>query len=478
MGLGGLVDLAKNLLGDGGSAKADPSTFEIRELGGQERSIKLQGRGLPERPFELTTTQRMSTTWLPGYSEGTATLLGPAEEPTTARGFWKDRFIGKPSDPTSSLLGPAKDLVQGVSGAISGGFGPKGAASSDPIVVDGEPVESCRDAAKLFDSLCREGQQLEVSWDTQVRTGHLRRFVKRWHNAHDLEWEMEFEWIGRGERAPAADTKDQTGADIFGAVQGALDDLQAIADEVVAITDELQDAVISQLQTIDSIVTGIANAVSSAQANILGIGTALDSFSFGEFGGSGSGTGGGQASQAGGVAVSGAALQTATTPQQRAADVLALLGALVEACDQMAALADQRPYGAHHRDSQPRSRSGGTMTIGEANATGGQGPGLAGLPPTERLVITDWCRRLRTAALALRAEGVDRGARLAELLEEVLQAVHVARAGEDLRDVARTHYGSALDWRRLLLFNNLNTTRLVAGQVVLVPAATAEGGAL
>lgn len=480
MGLGGLVDLAKNFLGAGGAVVADPSTFEIKELGGQERSVKLQGWGLPRRPFVLRTTQRMSTVWLPGYAEGTATILGPSEEPTTIDGFWHDRYIGKASeaDPAGGLLGDVKEGLQAVSGALSGGFGPTDDAAQSPITVDGESITSCRDASKLFDSICREGQELEVSWDTQVRTGHLKAFEKTWHNAHDLEWTMEFEWTGRGERTPPADADSQSGGDLFSSIEGGLDDLQSIANEAVNISEELQDAVISQLQKIDSIVTGIATAVSSIRANVAGIGTALSNFNLNL------GTGSEDAGSSGGAGASSNAASTsqslrqATTPEQRARDIASLLGALVEAAEESGALVDVRPYGASHRDAQPTSRFGGTVTYQAAIASGGQGAGVDGISTSERMVVSDWARRYRESSLALRDDAVARRAVLVATLETRVQATYTARQGDDLRDVARIFYGSPFDWRRILLFNSLSNTTLVPGQLVLVPRSTAEEGVL
>lgn len=58
---------------------------------------------------------------------------------------------------------------------------------------------------------------------------------------------------------------------------------------------------------------------------------------------------------------------------------------------------------------------------------------------------------------------------MTQALKANLKAVHIARDNQDLRDVSRIYYGTTAQWRRLLAFNVLSSSELVAGQIVLVP---------
>ncbi len=144
----------------------------IRELGGDQRTILLTTRALPYRNFELTGTQRVELTWLPGSPEATATILGPTEEPTTINGEWKTKYLGENTAP--------------------------------PFTVDGTAIRTASDACWLIDEVRRMGQLLEVSWLDIVRRGFLKKFRQTWRTAYDVAWEMEFDWISQGDSVGAA----------------------------------------------------------------------------------------------------------------------------------------------------------------------------------------------------------------------------------------------------------------------------------
>jgi hypothetical protein len=84
---------------------------------------------------------------------------------------------------------------------------------------------------------------------------------------------------------------------------------------------------------------------------------------------------------------------------------------------------------------------------------------------------------LRAWAAELRRTSVEQRSVLMGQVSTNLLATYVARAGEDLRDVSSQFYGTPFEWRRLMIFNDLYTVELEAGQLVLVPPIAVEQGA-
>jgi hypothetical protein len=137
-------------------------------------SINLSGRALPYRPFTLDGTQELEVVWYPGFANATAQALGPHEEKTTIKGFWKDRFIQTAETETA------------------------------PALYNGQNVNSVAELVQYTDSFRRLGYQLQVQWIGITRIGFLTRFTQTWHTEHDCEWEMEFTWTGREQQTIAS----------------------------------------------------------------------------------------------------------------------------------------------------------------------------------------------------------------------------------------------------------------------------------
>lgn len=217
-------------MSDTQSSSSDTSAFVIRELSGDKREVKLQGRALPYKPFNLESSQRVEIAWLPGSAVGTSTVLGPKEGPTILNGYWKTKYLGD---------------------------------ATTPLLLNGEAIVSASLARQLFDDILRKGQLVEVTWADEKRHGHLSEFKKNWYTTNDLEWSIGFAWIGRGEpTGPAvfilptsptqtsntlkkgyddlADT-DLPSAPMNGAFLGGLTDIaNLIGDAVFAIEDQVQ----------------------------------------------------------------------------------------------------------------------------------------------------------------------------------------------------------------------------------------------
>jgi hypothetical protein len=152
----------------------EDNDFSIKELGGQERAVVLTGWGLPHKPFTLKTVHRGEVTWNAGSPVGEGTQVGSSLEPTPISGYWHSRWIGDTN-------------------------------GAPQVTLNDAGVFTAADAATLFDSICTEGQEVEVAWHHITRRGYLREFEQSFHTVHDIEWTAKFEWTSVGEVQPAAD---------------------------------------------------------------------------------------------------------------------------------------------------------------------------------------------------------------------------------------------------------------------------------
>lgn len=93
----------------------------------------------------------------------------------------------------------------------------------------------------------------------------------------------------------------------------------------------------------------------------------------------------------------------------------------------------------------------------------------------ERLNQKVYQRGIVDQTTQIRRDAVDQRDGIQNQLQTSQVATYTARAGDDLRDVSRRFYGTADDWRTLMLYNGLTTSQLQAGQTVLVPQNTTGG---
>jgi nucleoid-associated protein YgaU len=154
--------------------------FVVEEMTGEKRRIELCGRALPYRPFTLSGTQRAEFTWYQGNGIASVQVLGPEEEPSNPKGYWKDRFLGQVDPMTVESPG----LVP---------------VPTSFATLNGAAVPNVERLVWLFDDVRRKGQLLSVQWLSINRHGILSKFSASWHTYHDVEWEMEFKWSSQGE---------------------------------------------------------------------------------------------------------------------------------------------------------------------------------------------------------------------------------------------------------------------------------------
>jgi hypothetical protein len=383
----------------------DATSFTITELTGAQRQLVLQGRAMPYKPLTMKGTMRAEFTWYPGNTTASVQMLGSKEEPTTVSGKWKDRFIAS-SNEFFSLVTPTGIALQTA-----------GAASQGAV---GQALASTQDIVKTVDSIRRAGQLLRVTWGDVIREGILTSFTVTWERQDVASWEMEFTWISQGETqiAPTLPASISLG-NLATQLSAKVADLRAAIEAPFNLAGDFLSAVDAAFEVIDDAAFEMANVVSGV-------------------------------------------VQSVYIPQEAAERTLALLLSV-----RASALSVRTTVETTARaDVSSDFRS---VTVSIANAFVDPTDSTI-LTVGEDLVVSRYTSALKKAAqdlvvlCAIASEEVRASTRQEDLL-----ATFIARAPTDLRDVATQFYGSPDDWRVLLRFNRMTSSRLEQGQLVLVP---------
>lgn len=354
----------------------DASPFIITELGGDRRSIRLVGRGLPYRPLPFTTTQRVELTWLPGSPHATSTILGPTEEPTTINGEWKDKYLGA-------------SLVTG---------------EAPPFTLDGGIVTTARDAIVIMDSFVRFGQLVEVTWLDTIRHGHISKFEKKWKTAHDVEWSITFDWVSRG---------DSIGPVVFLTEADLVDVANALKEQDAAL-DKITPP---KFGLNGNFLSGIQDLQHSIEDGIFSVEDTVINFT-----------------------------DQVLTPVRATRGIIATLSGIEGECSNTFAFVEGQVAGEFNGD-KPVSE----QTF------------------NERLEAAQYRNELKQQYKSLQRISVQYRSTLTQQISTSILGTYIAREGDDLRDVSYKFYNTYAEWRRIMVFNDLNAAELEPGQVVLVP---------
>lgn len=156
---------------------------EVGVVGRGARSLFLSGNGLPHQGASWKSAQRVPTTWYPGNRRATQQLLVVMEVPSTWEGEWKRTLL-----PKSGCVFVDSD------------------GSTSTIIAP----QQLRDA---FEAMLSEGALLRVTWrssgadawdnDSVVREGRATSWEFPTTRAHDIGWNVEFTWVGRGDQPPS-----------------------------------------------------------------------------------------------------------------------------------------------------------------------------------------------------------------------------------------------------------------------------------
>jgi hypothetical protein len=389
-------------------ADSTASSFTIRELTGDQRTLRLAGRAAPLRGITFGVHQRIEKTWYGGNPEATSQVQGPEELATDPKGVWSDRFL-RSADDSGRTISP-EAIAQ----------------------LDGIQVEDVMGLSNLMEDIARKGQLLEVTWDAKVRRGYLEDWIETWQRREDMEWEMKFSWVSQGDPevppvlSRQVDLSDVSGSwanlgqqitdavnnSPVGQLEAFSSQLDAKTSQVVSAINQVSDAVSSTidgaLSPLDSIrrVVGVLDTIRSASADLL---ESLEEvpvtlqFDFTTF---------------------------ADAPSQ----LVDIVGANVPA-QFIAILSAAVPV----------------PQFGDA---------LAALAYRRNIYALT-----RQAARQAALQSQDLG----KQLDPDLIATFVAHDGQNLRDVSTLYYATPDQWKGLRKYNHLKSSALVGGQVIFVP---------
>lgn len=393
-------------------AESPASYLTLENLDGSPDILTLNARALPYRPVTFAGAQRVEFTWYPGSPVATTQMLGPEEEAITLQGFWKDRFL-------------RSTAFSGIQAADYGA----------------EPVETARALTQIVDGMRRRGQLYRLTWDEIVRDGHITAFRQTWHNAHDCEWELEFKPISQGDQqTPVGFSNLPNVADYFQRTVSATNDARGALRINVGPT-ALDATSLAQLTLAENPATNTLRVT---------IGTTAAPISF-------SGAAAGALSN-----LDDFLLSAQNTVYETVTQVAAVVVAGPEAARNLVALA--------FRNIGQSQIAYGALT--DRAWTGVFGTGAN--DPDDISIGSQVAMRAYQSRLyqSLRDFAFQQGTQAREILDTLnpeLAAAFVAPTNMDLRDVSTQFYGSPDDWRILLIYNRLTTSKLVAGQLVWVP---------
>jgi hypothetical protein len=362
--------------------------------------LTLIGRAMPYQGFNLEGSMRMETTWYPGNAVATIQMLGAEEKPTTIHGMWKDKFLRQFTD----------DII------------PKAVQPTAVALLNAQALPDVDNLIKAVENMRLAGQMLKVTWGSLTRIGVMTRFKQNWIRFEDVEWEMEFQWISRGEKqTPITSSVPPEALSFSRTLDALVDQLKAAVDVGVGLVNTIT----VPFQVIESFTEAVSDSVRVIEAAAAEMTGAVEN-----------------------------ATQLISVPQDAAARALAASESI-------------------------KSESGAIVTTVEGVPplelikTGDP----AALDLSNALQADTYGRGIKAAARALQAFVAAQGDDLRASLDiDALLAVFIARAPMDLRDVSQKYYRTPDEWRRLLAYNHLTSSALSIGALVLVPKLVSEDG--
>ena len=218
----------------------------ISEQTGLGRAVVLRGRSLPFQGVAFGMQQRVEINWFPGNPVGTAQVNGPTHMPTTMGGRWSDIFLFDDAHAATLLGFPA--LQTQVSVADFTGFAGGEATFKSGGVTPSQYARTAGALRDTFYKICKSGQLLRVEWGKIVRFGFLLEFTPTHDREEDIDWEMQFAWVGssKNQPKPATKSKDMTSLlkQLIATVQNALNELNGAIFQIEVIKRRVSQSII------------------------------------------------------------------------------------------------------------------------------------------------------------------------------------------------------------------------------------------
>lgn len=395
-------------------SQPQPSSFTIRELTGQERTLRLAGRALPYQGVSFSGTMRAEFTWYPGNPEATVQLLGAAEDETTINGMWKDRFIGQTTPDGKEVQNTA--IAQ----------------------LDGVDIADAMKLCQTVDDFRRQGQLVEVTWDEIRRHGIITRFVQKWIRRQDVEWELTFGWISQGEpTVPAvfanpADLSDvnQTITSNVSAMQELADTLQSRIDVAQDFLGNLNDKIVTALQTASNVTDALAGTVNDFTTS------------------------------------TNAAWRISSALQGLQDDMQSIIDVITQTPAATAANFGINTSGSTPTSTAPPSTQVGVLQQAQTGAPNGP----LSITVGKQLSYYSYVRSIERQARITQRLAARRQQDILKSINPDIIGVFFARDATDLRNVSTQFYGTPNEWKRIAAYNNITTgSALTAGQIVFIP---------
>lgn len=395
-------------------AQNEASSLTLAEEGGG--TLILTDRALPYMPLSISGKQRAEFNWYPGNPQATVQMLGPEEGTITLKGFWKDKFI------------QGTGAAQWVGSEVSELRAALGTANTQ-----GASVASVVELVKIVDNMRRMGRRIKLAWDRLIRYGHIVGFTQTWQTTHYCEWELEFAVVALEEpRIESSNPSQPNLGDVAVQASQWVGDLatakESYKPSAIVVAPELQvwlNDFDKQCFTASAYISGAASY--SAQLVQLGPNTARS--------------------------VMASVLGVGTTAARSVGTVLDV------------ALTEVFAIGSF-------TAAGVSLVTGETNEFREDS-----LPFGVQLGATSYQRQIRNATQSIAySTAVSRWA-MQQQLQDELKASFVAKQDTDLRDVSTQFYGTPDNWRDLLIYNGLTSSKLTAGQLIWVPQQGYSAGA-
>ncbi len=287
--------------------------------------------------------------------------------------------------------------------------------SGGMLFVGGDPVYSVRVAVDALDAARRRGLPLVMQWGEVVRTVLIKEFTQTWHNPYDCEWELTLGVIAID--TIIAPTPNQPYPDLS-ATSYNIDTADTYwSTEALQLPAGLRwnADLLAQLNEVDDTVLGLTNAVTNFVQNVVG---------------------------------------QATTPLNAA-----------------------RQLGAILTNATRQLETFAFTIMGQAESSifeGFTSPDT--IPYTEQARAAYSKTRISQATRDLRNVFIEQITPQIQLLTPPLTASYIASSAQDLRDVSTQFYGTPNNWRGLMQYNGLSSSRLAAGDLIWVPQQISPNG--